>query len=68
MPLTLTPELLIALFNLTYPPIRDAIVAWQRRHNTTEIPTHEQLVADLEAAVTAVLQEGIDWKTTHPKP
>lgn len=62
----LTPEFLLALFNFAGPLVRDVIANWQKAHHTMDLPTHEQLLAEFNTSIDAILKEGADWKTAHP--
>jgi len=60
------PALLLALIAFVTPYIHAGIAAWQKRNNTTDLPTPEQIRADFKAHGAAILAEGDAWDAEHP--
>jgi len=60
------PALLLALIAFVTPYIHAGIAAWQKRNDTTDLPTPEQIRADFKAHGAAILAEGEEWDAGHP--
>lgn len=61
----LTPELILALFNVFGPLWRQIYAKLQ--HDTGAAPTDDEMVAELNANLDTYLGEGAAWTATHPR-
>lgn len=58
--------LILQLFQTFGPLVLQLVKQWQQDHNTTDIPTIEQLTADYQATIDGYLAEGKAWRDAHP--
>lgn len=59
-------ELLGQLLNSFAPLVLSLIATWQKDHDTTRLPTLDELRADYLAEIDSYLAEGAAWRATHP--
>ena len=60
-------DLLEQLFFSFTPLVLKLIGEWQKTHNTTRVPTIEELKSDYEETIDGYLTEGAAWRAKHPK-
>jgi len=59
-------ELLVQLLTVFGPLVLKLVQQWQADHNTTALPTIEQLTDDYQSTIDAYLAEGAAYKASHP--
>lgn len=59
------PELIVGLFNVFAPIIRDIIAKHRDTHNGA-LPTDAEMLAEFNANVEKYLNEGAAWRAAHP--